>query len=80
MQQDEEKENIFLVKVNTVSSGLGDRKLSFDFSFIAMDRRIKKTTLKKTKFVEEAALNQSKELEKIYAKNAEFQFNKYLRR
>jgi hypothetical protein len=69
----------FLVKVNTVSSDILSRKISFDFSFIAMSRKVKKTNLKPTHFVEEAGQKTSKKLENFYQKNAEFQFKKHLK-
>lgn len=69
----------FLVKVNTVSSEISSRKLSFDFSFVAMDRKKKKTNLNKTHFVKEASQITEKKIESFYTKNANFQFKKHLK-
>ena len=69
----------FLVKVSTVSSEVSSKKLSFKFNFVAQSRKISKTVLKRTDFVKEASENQVKNIEAIYAKNAEYQFKKYLR-
>jgi len=69
----------FLVKVNSVSSNVSSKKMKFNFTFIAMDRKTKKTNLKKTNFVREAGIIQSAKMNDIYQRQAEYQFKKYLK-
>lgn len=69
----------FLVKVNTVSSNFKSKKLKFNFQFIAMDRVKKKTNLKSRHFVENAAIKESKNIEKFYKGQSEFQYKKYFK-
>ncbi len=69
----------FLVKVKTVSSNVRTRKLSFNFEFVAMSRKVVKTRIKSTKFNSEAAKETSKKLERFYREKAEYQFTRHLR-
>jgi len=69
----------FLVKVKSISSTLSEKKLNFDFEFIAMERSKKKTNLKSTHFMEEAGTLTKKKIDDFYKKQAEFQFKKYLK-
>ena len=69
----------FLVKIKNMSSNMQSKKLEFDFEFIAMGRRVKKTNLKPSFFVEEAGRKAKKEIESNYFKQAEFQIKKYIK-
>lgn len=69
----------FLVKVKSFSSNYKTKKLDIKFTFIAMERKVKKTTLKRTYFTKEAGIEASKTMDKIYSDKANYQFKKHLK-
>lgn len=68
----------FLVSVKSASSTI-DGKLDFKLNFLMMDRRIKKSKIKKTQFNKEASIMTINKMDEFYKKNAEYQFRKLTR-
>jgi len=69
-----------LVKVNSISSSILDKKIKFDFNFIAMSRKKKQTNLRARGNVKEAQEKTIVKVTRFYQKNADYQFNRALRR
>lgn len=69
----------FLVKVHSIESGRGDRKVDVKMDFLMRGRRKSPAKTKATHFNREAALVTARQIEVFYFKNATFQFNKALR-
>ena len=69
----------YVVKVNSVF-GTSTGKRDFQVDFLMRSRTKKVAKAKATHFNREAAMKTSKQMEGFYVKNAEFQFNKELRR
>lgn len=68
----------FLVTVRSASSTI-DGKLDFKLNFVMMDRRVKKSKIKRTNFNKEASELTANKIDDFYRKNAEYQFKKALR-
>ncbi|APZ82875.1 hypothetical protein [Flavobacterium phage FL-1] len=68
----------FVVKVNSVTPGRGDKKVDVKMDFLMRGRRKSPAKTKATHFNREAAIFTSKQMDVFYEKNATFQFNKVL--
>lgn len=69
----------FLVTVKSLSSSRESGKLDIKLNFLMMDRRIKKSKIRRTNFNREAAELTVPKMDAFYKKNAEYQFKKYLK-
>ncbi len=74
------KNGRFLVKVKSMSSSIKGQKTDIKLDFLMRGRKDHAAHAKATHFNRQAALNTAKEMEGFYIKNAEFQFEKELRK